>query len=249
MLEDQVAEKVDSVEIQWSVYAEHYDNMCAANPSYQSMLTLVVDRFAQLPKCGSARVADIGAGTGNLLAQLATQYQSTEFTHVDMDHGMNKWARAKYAALGTNNVQIVESPFLEWDSEDGGYDIILSTNALYAIQPHREALAKMRRLLSRDGYLILVDFGRKQNTNDWAWYIAKNSLKEHGIRTTAKIFLENWEVARQNRRTKEAQESGLYWLHGTDEFAEEIESCGFTVEDISQCYRGYSDIAVCKKSC
>ncbi|MGI9328723.1 MAG: class I SAM-dependent methyltransferase [Pseudomonadales bacterium] len=235
------------VEIQWSVYAEHYDAMCSVNPSYESMLTLVLDKVLQLKLPDNARILDVGAGTGNLLLRIARELPDSEIVHLDMDNGMNRWAKKKYDETGISNISIAETQFLSWLPGDQKFDLILSTNALYAIHPHEDALAKLNSLLKKEGNMVLVDFGRKQNTNDWLWYIAKSSIKSNGIKSTAKIFKENWEAARQNRRTTAAQENGYYWLHNTQEFASELIGAGFEVYELERCYRGYSDLAVCKK--
>lgn len=240
-------QEAEDVEIQWSVYAEYYDAMCSVNPAYGSMLDLVVDHFQDLDLPSDFKAIDIGAGTGNLLARIAPEHPRASFSHLDQDEGMNKWAKRKYLSTGAQNIRVVQADFLNWQEDRETYDIVMSTNALYAMHPHEQALAKIYGLLKPGGHLVLVDFGRKQNTNDWLIYITKSSLKKNGVRKTLKILRDNWEVARQNKRTTAAQEQGSYWLHETSEFKSALDSTGFEVLTVASCYRGYSDIAVCKK--
>jgi ubiquinone/menaquinone biosynthesis C-methylase UbiE len=235
------------IEIQWSVYAEYYDAMCSVNPAYGSMIDLVVENFDNLHLPPNFKAIDIGAGTGNLLARIAPHYPDASFLHLDQDEGMNKWAKKKYLSAGEQNIRLVQADFLNWQEDRGKYEVVMSTNALYAMHPHEEALAKIYGLLKPGGHLLLVDFGRKQNTNDWLFYITRSSLKQNGISKTLRILKDNWEVARQNKRTTAAQEQGNYWLHETSEFKSALSRTGFEVLTVSSCYRGYSDIAVCKK--
>jgi len=235
------------IEVEWAVYAEYYDEMCSKNPAYDSMLTDVVNRAKQAHLPEKPKVLDIGAGTGNLIQRLSEVLPDASFTHLDIDKGMNRRAAEKYQLSGLKRVEIVECAFLDWVEPDHKFDLVLSTNALYTINPYRETLAKIHGLSADPASLILVDFGRKQNTNDWVWYIAKNSLRTNGIKETVRFLRENWEAARQNKKTTAAQSSGKYWLHDTSQFSQELTAAGFDVSHVEECYRGYSDIAVCKK--
>ncbi len=235
-----------SNEIQWSVYSDHYDAMCSVNPSYDSMLSLVEQKLKPLDLTSSSKVLDIGAGTGNLIMRLAKKAPNSSFVHLDIDAGMINKAREKYRDHSITNVELVHSSFLDWEMTNAAFDVIVSTNALYAIHPHQEALNRMRDLLAPGGKLILVDFGRKQNTNDWLFYIIKNSILNYGWRRTYRIVKDNWEAARQNRRTTSAQTEGHYWLHSTLEFVAALEESDFEIIEVDSCYRGYSDIAVCR---
>lgn len=237
---------VPDEDIQWSIYANYYDAMCKLNPSYDSMLTMVVEHFERLNLYPDARVLDVGGGTGNLLLRLAKLHPQISFVHLDLDEGMLGLAREKYQAHSITNVELVRASFLEWKHEKGTFDVIVSTNALYAIQPHQTALELMHRLLRSTGKLVLVDFGRRQNTNDWLFYLIRNGIANYGWKRTYRIVVDNWEAARQNRRTTAAQKQGHYWLHSTDEFTAALSEAQFEVENVSSCYRGYSDVAVCK---
>lgn len=233
-------------DIQWSVYANYYDAMCGMNPAYDSMLSMVVECFEQLQLPPNPRVLDVGGGTGNLLLQLAKLHPLANFVHLDIDRGMLDRASEKYRAKGLLNVELVQASFLEWENKSRPFDAIVSTNALYAIQPHEAALKLMHTLLQPTGKLVLVDFGRRQNTNDWLFYVVRNCIKNYGWKRTYRLLVDNWEAARQNRRTTAAQKLGHYWVHSTEEFVAALSEARFEVAHVSSCYRGYSDIAVCR---
>lgn len=243
-----ISESFDDVEIQWSVYAEYYDVMCSINPAYDAMIGMVWEEFKRLSLQQDFKALDVGAGTGNLILSLASDRPDGSFTHLDLDLGMNSWAQSKYKDASLNNVSVVQSDFLSWQVDEGSFDVVMSTNALYAINPHQEALAKIHRVLKTDGKLLLVDFGRKQNTNDWLIYVVRNSLKRFGVRKTMEIVRNNWEIAKQNQRTTAAQNAGQYWVHETSELESALSDSGFSIDSIGTCYRGYSDIAICRKA-
>ena len=233
--------------IEWSVYAEHYDAMCLANPSYQEMISRTVRRILNLELPTRPSILDVGAGTGNLILALSEVLPDAEFTYLDSDTSMAARAKHKLCDVAGLNVSFQVEDFQSSTTRTGTYDLIVSTNALYAIYPHRSALSKIYDALHEDGHLVVVDFGREQNTNDWAIYIAIESLKKIGLASTLKLFRDNWEVAKQNRKTTQGQSAGTYWLHETHEFKRELEAVGFAVESVEKCYRGYSDLAVCTK--
>ncbi|MCP5179309.1 MAG: class I SAM-dependent methyltransferase [Pseudomonadales bacterium] len=242
-----VSDDQNSTAVLWSKYADAYDGMCSINPAYEEIMSMVQFHLSDLTESFDFSLLDVGAGTGNLLSRLAKAYPAAHFTHLDIDSSMNRYAKRKYLDAALSNIEIVENSFLEWLPSTGQFDFITSTNAVYAIHPHEKTLQKLFDLLRPKGALILVDFGRQQNTNDWVRYMVWNSLKRNGIRRTYQIVKGNWEAAKQNRRTTAAQNDGLYWLHSTNEFVSELEKVGFTVSLAKECYRGYSDIAVCTK--
>ncbi len=222
--------------------------MCENNPSYTEMIELVVSNALDRDLPRTSQVLDIGAGTGNLISSMAPHKPDWNFVHLDFDQGMNLKAKEKYLQQNIKNVSILQQSAEDSSFTEGSFDLILTTNAIYSIPGHEALMEKIHSWLHPKGTLIAVDFGRPQNTTDWMIYIAKNLVKTKGIRKTAKIFRDNWEAAKQNRRTTEAQDQGNYWVHDSSEFQNALEKAGFSVEKNSMCYRGYSDLAICTKT-
>ena len=240
-------EDVATDEMNWDAYAEHYDQMCKFNPSYQENVEILLNLTNEWPLPGDAKVCDLGAGTGNYILALSSLRPEAEFFHVDFDEKMNDAAKRKYEAAGADNVHIVTEYVQECEFPDESFDLIMCVNALYAISPQEEILKKAKRWLKPDGRLFLIDFGRKQRTLDWTIYLFRESMKNHQAGEYVRALINSREVLKQNRRTMKGQGTGRYWLHTTSEFGTALETAGFIVDELYACYRGYADLAICRK--
>ena len=160
---------------------------------------------------------------------------------------MNELAQRKYATHELESVEIINQYVQDAEFADSSFDVIICINALYAISPQKEVLKKIHSWLKPDGRFFVIDFGRKQNILDWTFYVFRESVKRHRLGRYVKVLKDNRELIKQNRQTTKGQDSGRYWLHSTAEFRDTLKSCGFVVEDVFPCYRGYSDLAICRK--
>ncbi len=240
-------EEVATDEMNWDAYAEHYDQMCKFNPSYQENIEILLRLVDDWPMPDNAKVCDLGAGTGNYILALSEIRPNVEFFHVDFDEKMNEAALRKYQAGGVDNVHLVTEYVQECEFPDESFDLIMCVNALYAISPQDEILRKAKRWLKPNGRFFLIDFGRKQRTLDWTIYLFRESMKNHQAGEYVRALINSREVLKQNRRTSKGQGTGRYWLHTTSEFGDALESCGLRVEELYACYRGYADLAICSK--
>lgn len=246
-LTDRAGSPVEADEMDWDAYAEHYDKMCDLNPAYQQNIQLLLERLPSWNLPDHASICDLGAGTGNYILQLGQLMQNATFWHVDFDNRMIEVAKRKYAQAGLKNIHIVQADALTVDFEEDSFDLIICINALYAFSSQPELLRKMHKWIKRNGRLFLIDFGRKQNTLDWALYMLREAAKSRRLRLYARTLVEGRELLKQNRKTTKGQESGRYWLHTTEEFGQTISSVGFRVDEIGRCYRNYADYAICVK--
>jgi len=240
--------KVADDEMNWDAYAEHYDVMCDLNPSYQENIDRLVQYLQTWDIPEHPTVLDLGAGTGNYILALAKKLQTASFVHIDFDKKMNELAERKYKQHGLEAVQVQNQYVQEVEFEPSSFDVIICINALYAISPQTEVLKKIHSWLKPEGRFFVIDFGRKQNILDWTFYVFRESVKRHRLRRYIQVLRDNRELIKQNRQTTKGQDSGRYWLHTTAEFRDTLKSCGFVVDDVFPCYRGYSDLAVCRKS-
>ena len=242
-----VPANVNTDEMDWDAYAEHYDVMCELNPSYQENLIALTKFLPRWNLPDDANICDLGAGTGNYIELLRRMLPNASFTHIDFDRKMNDLAAKKYGDQNVNPVRIVCEYAQRAEMESESFDLVLCVNALYAITPQEPVLHKVRTWLKEEGRFFVIDFGRKQNTLDWAFYLFRESLKHHRAGKYVKALIESREVIKQNRRSTKGQSTGRYWTHSTSEFGDTLVDCGFEIEELFPCYRGYADLAICKK--
>ena len=238
---------IDSDEMDWDAYAEHYDVMCELNPSYQENLLALAKYLPSWNLPADANICDLGAGTGNYIHLLSRLLPNATFTHIDFDKKMNDLAAKKYRDQDIDSVSIVCEYAQRAEMGHASFDLILCVNALYAITPQKQVLKKVRSWLKEDGRFFVIDFGRKQKTMEWVFYLFRESMKNHRIGTYVKALIESREVIKQNRRSTKGQSTGRYWTHSTSEFGNTLVDCGFEVEELFPCYRGYADLAICRK--
>ena len=239
--------KVETDEMDWEAYAEHYDEMCDLNPSYQHNINVLMRYLQSWNLPTNAKICDLGAGTGNYIRAISRFLPNSTFTHVDFDSKMNELAHRKYESANVNSVTIIEEYAQHIEFEPNHFDLVLCVNALYAISPQKQVLEHIRSWLKDDGKFFVIDFGRKQKTFDWTIYLLLESIKNHRVARYVKALIEAREVIKQNRRSSRGQASGRYWTHTTSEFANTLVESGFVVEEVFPCYRGYADLAICRK--
>jgi SAM-dependent methyltransferase len=109
--------------------------------------------LAHLPR-PSARVVDLGCGTGSLSVLLAGAGHRVQ--GLDLSHEMIRRARAKAAAAG------VAASFAQGDASrppygDGSADAVLVRHVLWALPDKEAAVARWVRLLSPGGVLLLIE--------------------------------------------------------------------------------------------
>jgi len=238
---------IDPDEMDWDAYAQHYDLMCDFNSSYQDNISKLIGSLRSWNLRPNATICDLGAGTGNFTLAIAEQIPDAEFVHVDFDSKMNEMAAKKYELRQVRSVKILPEYAQQIDFSDCSFDLVVCVNALYAISPQKEILRKVHSWLKPGGRFFVIDFGRKQKSIDWAFYLFRESVKKRRIGEYFKAVVEGREVFKQNRRSAKGQESGRYWLHSTSDFGAVLADSGFVVDELHPCYRGYADLAICRK--
>ena len=99
-----------------------------------------------------ASVLDIGCGTGELLAHL-TEWGQIQLAGLDIAPNMIAAAQAK---LGPQvDLRVGDAESLPW--EPTSFDLVLCTNSFHHYPDPNRSLTEMRRVLKRNGHLVLVD--------------------------------------------------------------------------------------------
>jgi acyl transferase domain-containing protein/acyl carrier protein/SAM-dependent methyltransferase/enoyl-[acyl-carrier-protein] reductase (NADH) len=143
-----------------------YCNLALAK-GFQSLLAV---RPASSPATKPLRVLEVGAGTGGttreLLPLLAAQGEGVHFTFTDLSSALVLAAKKE---LGP---QLPGMEFRQLDLEQevtrqgfraGDYDIVIAANCLHATRDIRATLRRVKRLLSRGGFLLLNEAAATQD--------------------------------------------------------------------------------------
>lgn len=241
--ETPVTEYRDAVD--WTRYADAYDLLLDHNPAYQALiqdLQAFLDR-TDLPD--APEVLDAGGGTGNFSAALLQHQPDAMVCLVEPDPGMRAKAQDKLALYG--RAQIASVPF-EAYAGDQSYDLIICTHALYTMPSPEARLRQMHDLVKPGGWLFLIDFGRQMRVWDWRLFMMWHLIRKAGFSRAVEIAREGKEIAIQNALVAERQRAGDYWLHTPGELESALTSAGWTVCDRQVVYRGYSTLAICKRT-
>jgi ubiquinone/menaquinone biosynthesis C-methylase UbiE len=233
--------------VSWGDYAAAYDVMCDANPAYAANLSLFSSWLRNLDLPSSARICDVGAGTGNYILDAAKQLPEAEILHLERDPIMNQLASRKYKNHGVSNVSFVIADINDHTWEENSLDVILVVNALYSLPDPRHVLQKLYAGLKSGGHLFTIDLGRTMDVLDWSRYIAISNIRKHGVLRTLASFYRARRAITQNRAIRNAQERGEFWKHSSAEFRNQLEDIGFELISLQSCYRGYCDAAICRK--
>ncbi|CEI65620.1 Compactin diketide synthase mokB [Fusarium venenatum] len=122
------------------------------------------------------RVLEIGAGTGGSTSQLLKYLAPigkvlfSNYTYTDISSGFFENAKKRFKDF--QNMEFATLDISRDPSEQGfdgrEYDLILATNVIHATKSINESLKNVRKLLSRDGRLLLHEL---TPTSKWINYI------------------------------------------------------------------------------
>ena len=231
--------------VNWTRYADAYDLLLDHNPAYQALIEDLQDFLEKADLPDVPEVLDAGGGTGNFSEALLRHRPDAVLCLAEPDPGMRAKAQHKLASFGRARLAAV--PFEDFD-DDTAFDLIICTHALYAMPSPEDRLKQMYDLVKPGGWLFLIDFGRQMNVWDWRLYMMRHLIRKVGLRQAMQIAKEGKEIAVQNTLVAERQKAGDYWLHTPGELESSLTAVGWTVHDRRVVYRGYSTLAICKRT-
>ncbi|MFW9847567.1 MAG: class I SAM-dependent methyltransferase [Candidatus Thorarchaeota archaeon] len=117
------------------------------------------EAFAGLPILKRPRILDVAVGTGTNLPYLVEKYPDCqEIVGIDYTPQMLARARKRIDDEGWKNIKIYLLDAKEMSTKlQGDFNLILSTYSLSIVPDSPKVLEEIRKLLSSDGYLMLLD--------------------------------------------------------------------------------------------
>lgn len=138
----------------WDDLAARFDDIFLRDPIYRETLEKMVGLVTH---GDSARILDLGCGTGNLIALLLNEFPRATVVGLDPSQGMRDVCEQRFGDL--SNVEITSGDGLDIPRPDGDFDHVLSSLALHHIPPDRkgESAAEIARVLVAGGRFIHAD--------------------------------------------------------------------------------------------
>lgn len=131
-----------------SVFDRVADLYDAVRPAYPE--ALYDDLLSLTATAPSGRVLEVGAGTGQATAQLA----SRGLTVVALEPGERLAERARSRVARLENVSVITTTFEDWPSEPAAFDLVLSATAFHWVDSHI-GYAKAAECLKPGGWIGL----------------------------------------------------------------------------------------------
>jgi ubiquinone/menaquinone biosynthesis C-methylase UbiE len=130
----------------WGRLAKVYDAEFVQAFIYRPVQDLVI---AELRELDPSRIADIGCGTGQLAARIATELRPHEMYGIDLSEEMLQQARAR-----SRDVTWIHAAAEQLPLADGSVDAITSTEAFHWFR-QQAALTDFNRVLAPGGHIVI----------------------------------------------------------------------------------------------
>jgi len=133
------------------VWSSFYDRPLLQKPYYRRVHATLLSLLDRLPE--PERVLDLGCGTAQLTADLASRYPSATVTGADLSSDMLSAGRDRAAARGFSlaNANVYALPF-----STGSLDLVTNTISYHWYLEHRRALAEVHRVLRPGGHFVMA---------------------------------------------------------------------------------------------
>jgi ubiquinone/menaquinone biosynthesis C-methylase UbiE len=125
----------------------------------------------------SARVLDIGCGTGAL--SLATAQAGHDVTAIDPDPTAIELAERSAHQAGPGRLAYHRSDVATFVADEAGFDVVVTSRTLHHVREPAAALQRVRRWLRPGGQLVCIDFFHDRfDRRDARWVAQLRGLLE-----------------------------------------------------------------------
>ena len=150
------------------------------------------------------RVLDIGSGTGAMLEVLCQRLGLPNVIGVDLSLVMLGKAGVKAASAALVMADASQSPFFA-----AGFDAIICHNSLPHLRPLLPAMRELRRLLTRDGTLIILHDVSRARVNAIHGSSSSPEIRRHTL--PHPVYL-RWLLGRAGFRTQRCEDTAYHFL-------------------------------------
>lgn len=110
------------------------------------------------------RILDVGTGTANLAIAIKRKYPKIKITGIDPDRKILEIANRKVKKEGLD-IELVNVPAQKLPFASESFDFVVSSLTIHHIPKlfKNEAFSEMKRVLKKNGTILIVDFGIPKN--------------------------------------------------------------------------------------
>lgn len=164
-------------------WAEHYDRDIINTLLFRPCHQRVMCQFRQWLRRGATdlRILDVGCGTGTLAIQLGQMGQPIRsVVGLDMSDNMILKARAKVGRFGlAKKVEFIVGDSENLPFDDNSFDVVTCCNSFHHYPHQDRAIAEMRRVLSPNGRVIVIDGCRNEPIGWFVFDICVERVEKH----------------------------------------------------------------------
>lgn len=193
-------------------WASRYDksilNLLLFKPSYRIMLGQV-RRLARQTK-RTLRILDIGCGTGSFLAKCMGTGLDVEAIGLDMSYNMIHLAQDKSQQIPPNGstLRFTVGDAEHLPFEQGCFDVVTCSNSFHHYPHQGHALREMRRVLRKDGELMIVDGHRDDPLGYLIFDVCVDAVEKHVSHCSRRDFVKLFKEAGFRKVTQQIK--GLF---------------------------------------
>jgi ubiquinone/menaquinone biosynthesis C-methylase UbiE len=152
----------DDMNKEYNSMAGFYDALLFIFPIWKKWIKKVI------PHIQGEKILEVSFGTGYLMSKYAKS--DLKIHGIDYNQKMVDITSKK---LLSKNVKLVKANVEELPYKDNTFDTIINTMAFSGYPDGDKALSEMRRVLKKDGKLLLVDFDFPENRNIFGYLFVK----------------------------------------------------------------------------
>jgi SAM-dependent methyltransferase len=150
----------------------------------------------------SARIADIGCGSGEITSRLAARYPDAELVGVDILEGSVAYARRRYVALAPR-VRFEQGDAFELQFAEGQFDLVVCRHMTQSVPEPQRVLAELRRICRPGGWVHVLseDYGMIHSAAgkvdpDRLWHEGVIAFA-HATGSDARVGRSTWSMMKQ----------------------------------------------------